>query len=322
MNNKKLIFAILLLTFVFFACEDNTIDPVSDKGTIYVESTPTGAEIWLDDVNTNEVTPATIEAAEGVHVLTLKKSGYADLPITVSVIANQQFTLTSAAQTTLAQLGTLSLTSEPAGATIWVDGENTGEVTPKNISVESGNHTVTLQFTDYSDTTFITQVTGTGTVTENIFMKPNFITMHKAKIWESFGTSAAQPSGLDLSTGSPYGTSDVNNRGNIDIYYFSNSAGTSFLVQSSHLNANMSRETFFKVMAETNLKDGINSPTKSGDWAFSVNESEDKYMFLFDADNHYSKLRITNRGGLGTSDDPAWVEVQWYYNENENSVAF
>ncbi|MCW8849461.1 MAG: PEGA domain-containing protein [Melioribacteraceae bacterium] len=322
MNNMKQIIATLFIALLIFACEDNTVDPVSDKGTIYVESTPTGAEIWLDDVNTNEVTPATIEATEGVHVLTLKKSGYADLPITVSVIANQQFTLTSAAQTTLAQLGTLALTSEPAGATIWLDGENTGEVTPKNFSVESGNHTVTLQFTDYSDTTFITQVTGTGTVTENIFMRPNFITMHKAKIWESYGTSAAQPSGLDLSSGLPYGTSDVDNRGKIDIYYFSNSAGTSFLVQSSHLNANMSRETFFKVMAATNLNDRINSPVKSGDWAYSVNESENNYMFLFDADNHYSKLRITNRGGLGTSDDPAWVEVQWYYNENENSVAF
>ena len=322
MNKMKLIISLLTLMLIFFACEDNTVDPVSDKGTIYVESTPSGAEIWLDDVNTNEVTPGTVEATEGVHVLTLKKAGYADLPTTVSVIANQQFTLTSAAQTTLSQLGTLSIISEPAGATIWLDGENTGDVTPKDFSVAEGNHTITLQFTDYSDTTFITQVSGTGSITENIFLEPNFITMHKAKIWESFGTTAAQPSGLDLSTGMPYGTSDTENRAKIDLYYFSNSAGTSFLVQSSHLNANMSRETFFKVMAETNLNDRINSPTKTTDWAFSVNESEDKYMFLFDADNHYSKLRIINRGGLGTSDDPAWVEVQYYYNENENSVAF
>ena len=158
MNNMKLIFITLFLAILFFACEDNTVDPVSTKGTIYIESTPSGAEIWLDDVNTNEVTPGTVEAAEGIHTVTLKKAGYADLEITVSVIANEQFTLTSTAQTTLSQLGTLAITSEPAGATIWLDGENTGEVTPKNFSVESGNHTITLQFTDYSDTTFITQV--------------------------------------------------------------------------------------------------------------------------------------------------------------------
>lgn len=321
MNNMKLIIVTLFLALIIFACEDNTIDPVSDKGTIYIESTPAGAEIWLDDVNTNEVTPATIEAAEGMHVVTLKKSGYADLPITVSVIANEQFTLTSSAQTTLAQLGTLALTSEPAGATIWLDGENTGDVTPKDFLVSAGNHTITFQFTDYSDTTFITQVSGATIKSENIILSP--ISMfYSAKIWESFGTTAAQPSGLDLSSGSTFGTSDVNNRGNIDIYYFSNSAGTSFLVQSSHLNANMTRETFFKVMAASNLNDGVNSPVKASDWAYSVSESEDNYMFLFDADNRYSKLKITNRGGLGTSGDPAWVEVQWYYNTAENNLIF
>ncbi len=318
---KNLLFVLmLLLGIIFVSCDDTATDPVEDTGTVYVESTPTDAEIWLDGVSTGVVTPGTISAAAGAHIITLKKDGYADLDISVAVSAGQQFILT--AGTTLAQMGSLVIDSEPIGATIWLDGVNTGEVTPNNFSVQDDNYTITLQFTNYSDTTFITQVSNGGTTTETINLRPTFITMHIAKIWESFGTTVVQPSGLDLSTGSPYGTSDADNRDKIDIYYFSNSAGTSFLVQSSHLDNNMTRETFFKIMAETNLEDGINSTVKSVDWAFSVNESEDKYMFLFDADNHYTKLRITNRGGLGTSDDPAWVEVQYYYNENENDINF
>jgi hypothetical protein len=45
-------------------------------------------------------------------------------------------------------------------------------------------------------------------------------------------------------------------------------------------------------------------------------------MFLNDADGNYSKLQIVNRGGLGTSDDPAWVEVEWFYNPKQNDINF
>ena len=37
------------------------------------------------------------------------------------------------------------------------------------------------------------------------------------------------------------------------------------------------------------------------------------YVFLYDHDGHYSKLKIVNSGG-GVPGEPAWVEVQWYYN--------
>jgi hypothetical protein len=320
MRKNLIILAFMLIGIIFGSCEDSTTDPLPTTGTIYIESEPTGAEIWLDDVNTGVVTPGRIDADPGAHIVTLKLEGYGELSINVSVTAGEEFILTSG--TTLSQLGSLVIESQPAGASIWIDGANTGEVTPNNFSLPDANYTVYLELTDYADTTIITQISNGGTTTENIELKPTFLQKYEAKIWETFGTTAAQPSGLDLSSGSTYGTSDAANRGNIDIYYFSNSDGTSFLVQSSHLNANMSRETFFNVTANDNLADGLNSPEKDNSWVFSVDESEDKYMFLNDADGNYSKLQIVNRGGLGTSDDPAWVEVEWFYNPKQNDINF
>src|SRR5262249_6341323 len=41
--------------------------------------------------------------------------------------------------------GTLKVTSFPSGAQVSVDGVNTGKVTPMNISLIEGDHTVTVQ---------------------------------------------------------------------------------------------------------------------------------------------------------------------------------
>ncbi|HEX5659026.1 MAG TPA: PEGA domain-containing protein, partial [Polyangiales bacterium] len=43
-----------------------------------------------------------------------------------------------------AKPGTVSIESSPPGAVIWVDEENTGYLTPNEISVRSGSHTVRL----------------------------------------------------------------------------------------------------------------------------------------------------------------------------------
>ncbi|MDB4975084.1 MAG: Thiol-disulfide isomerase [Myxococcaceae bacterium] len=51
-----------------------------------------------------------------------------------------------------AKPGTVSIESAPAGATIWVDGENTGYLTPNEISVHAGHHTISLAQSGYQTT--------------------------------------------------------------------------------------------------------------------------------------------------------------------------
>ncbi len=47
--------------------------------------------------------------------------------------------------------GTLVVTSEPPGATIVVDGDNTGKVTPAEVELQSGDHTIVLKAPGYAD---------------------------------------------------------------------------------------------------------------------------------------------------------------------------
>jgi hypothetical protein len=220
--------------------------------------------------------------------------------------------------------GSLYITSSPAGAQIWLDGVNTNQVTPDTVQdIEEGLHNFTLKLTDYSDTTFSVSITAeqTGVVGPILLVSDIEIELHGPKrIYESFNTPASQPSGLDLSSGNAWGISS-DSSGVVDIYYYSNQNGTSYLIQSANI-AGLVRTTYFYLGSSTNLYDEVDSPTKDNSWGNSIDESEDNYVFLYDHDGHYSKLKIVNRGGGTGLGDPAWVDVQWYYNKKLQDKRF
>lgn len=212
--------------------------------------------------------------------------------------------------------GSIFLSSIPAGAEIWLDGSNTTKITPDTIhNVSEGVHTITLSLEDYNDSTFDISVTGGElSIVTNVMLVSNISTSlyGPQRIYETFGTSAQQPSGLDLSSGNAWGISS-DSSGVVDIYFYSDQAGTQYLIQSADL-AGLIRETEFKVGSSTNLFDEVDSPLRDNTWVTSIDEAENNYVFLYDHDGHYSKLKIVNRGGGTGIGDPAWVDVQWYYN--------
>jgi PEGA domain len=215
---------------------------------------------------------------------------------------------------TPAQQGNIFVSSNPAGAQIWLDGTNTLKTTADTIkSVSEGVHSVTLKLQDYRDSTFSISVSGGQTsVVSNVTLVSNILTTlyGPVKIYETIGTSSSQPSGLDLSTGLAYGVSSAQNT-LVDIYYSS----SGFLVQSADLYPNLVRETDFFVSSGTGLFDGEDSPLRStGTWSNNIGDRENNYVFLYDHDGNYSKLKIVNWGG-GVIGEPAWVEVQWIYNK-------
>ncbi len=251
---KKYIYliTILFLSLIIASCDNNTTEPTvpDNTGKIFINSTPTGAQIFVDGTNTTKVTPdSTDKLSTGNHDVTLKLDGYRDTTITVSVVQ--------------------------------------GLTTSKFVQLNS---------------------------TESI-------TPHgPIKIYETIGTTVDQPSGLDLSSGKAYGVSGAD-KGKVDIYYTSNG----FLVQSADLNTTqgLTRETLFHVGDGTNLNDGVSS-TNSSFWSVvkSMSDRESNYVFLYDADSHYSKLKITNHGGGGGTGEPAWVEVTWIYNNTVIDTRF
>jgi len=213
--------------------------------------------------------------------------------------------------------GNIFVTSNPAGAQIWLDGVNTAQVTPDTIkNLDDGVYSVTLKLMDYNDATFSVSVTsGQTSDLTNIVLVSNISTtlFGPVRIYESFGTTSSQPSGLDLSSGEAWGVSS-DSSGLVDIYYFSDSSGTSFLIQSADLTPNLIRETDFFVGSSDNLFDEEDSPDRNTEtWTNNISNMESNYVFLYDHDGHYSKLKIVNMGG-GVAGEPFWVEVLWYYN--------
>ena len=215
--------------------------------------------------------------------------------------------------------GSLLVTSNPAGAQIWLDNSNTNQVTPDTVeNIQEGLHNVTLKLTDHRDTTFSISITaGEIAVVTNVLLTSNIVTTQfgPIKIYETTGTTAAEPSGLDLSSGEAIGvSSDSSDR--VDIYYSTaGTGGRGYLVQSADLNG-LVRVTKFYLGSGNNIFDEVDSPDKNtGTWTNHMSSSKDSnYVFLYDHDGHYSKLKIVNDGG-GVPGEPAWVQVQWLYNE-------
>ena len=285
---------------------------MSKPGGIYLSSSQPNAEIWLDGINTSQLTPDTLTNLNpGSYSITLKLHNYKDTTFVVSVNGGQ---ITSMTVTLMFNVGSIYLQSSPELAEIWLNGINTSLTTPHYItSVEVGVYSITLKLTDYNDTTFSVSVTaGQITYVPNIVLISNIITTlyGPVRIYETEGTTPQQPSGLDLSSGIAYDISSAQNN-LVDIYYSSDG----FLIQSAHLSPNLIRETDFFVGSSDNLFDEEDSPQRNtGTWTDNISDKEANYVFLYDYDGHYSKLKIVNRGG-GQPGEPFWVQVQWYYNK-------
>ena len=90
----------------------------------------------------------------GQHLISISKAGYTTDSRTINVTAGNRATTVIH----LAQLmATLVVKSEPAGASIYVDGRNMGTKTPGQISVNKGQHAVLVQMPGYIDETMNAQ---------------------------------------------------------------------------------------------------------------------------------------------------------------------
>lgn len=214
-----------------------------------------------------------------------------------------------------AATGSIFIDSSPDGAQIFVDGVDKSKVTPDSVTgLSTGNHTVKLTLDGYKDTTFSVTVQENLQTTKNITLVSDLsvTTYGPVRIWETAGTSASQPSGLDLSSGNAYGVSSTDND-KVDIYYSTTgTGGTPYLVQSADLYPTLTRHTAFYVGNGTDITDGEDSPNSAlSGWTDHMGDRETNYVFLYDEDGHYSKLIITD---YGTVNNIAWVEVKWEYN--------
>ena len=86
---------IIILGILVASCSDTTTNPppVTETGSIFINSSPVGAQISVDGTSTGKVTPDSVtDLATGDHSIGLSLAGYRDTSITVTVHANLQTT--------------------------------------------------------------------------------------------------------------------------------------------------------------------------------------------------------------------------------------
>jgi hypothetical protein len=125
-------------------------------GQMVIDSTPQGAQVQLDGkTDPSWVTPFTLSGVDaGQHTIVVSKAGYSSETRTVAVASGAKSSVVSH----LAQLmATLSVTSAPAGANVYIDGHDTGKLTPAQVSVDKGQHVVLVRKAGFIDETLSAQ---------------------------------------------------------------------------------------------------------------------------------------------------------------------
>ena len=121
-------------------------------GQLAVDSTPEGAQLQIDGrTDPNWVTPYTLAGLPaGSHTVVVSKSGFTQESRSIDVVSGSKAFLI----VHLASLNaTITVSSEPAGASIFLDGKDTLRVTPSMISLEKGTHTILVRKPGYLDET-------------------------------------------------------------------------------------------------------------------------------------------------------------------------
>ena len=132
------------------------VAPAIIPGQMTVDSTPQGAQAQIDGhSDPSYVTPFLLSNLQpGQHTVTVSKAGYSSDTRSVDVISGNKASVVLH----LSQLtATLAVTSNPAGASIFIDGRDSGKTTPAQVSVDKGSHVVLIRKMGYIDETTTAQ---------------------------------------------------------------------------------------------------------------------------------------------------------------------
>ena len=149
----------------YYTEEEQDFTIKNPYGKISVSTTPSNAEIYLDGeyLGTSPMTIPNVE--QGKHTVLLKKDGYNEVSTSVSVTVDSESFLS---KTLTQKTGSVSISTIPSNAEIYLDGEYLG-TSPMTIpNVEQGKYTVLLKKDGYNEV--ITSVSVTAD-SENFLSK-------------------------------------------------------------------------------------------------------------------------------------------------------
>jgi len=126
-------------------------------GLVALDSSPQGAQIQVDGrADSSWVTPFTVtQLAPGPHTLVISKSGYATETKSLIIAAGSKNTVSVHLN---ALAAAISVTSDPSGASVFIDGRDSGKLTPSSLALEKGSHSVLVRKPGYLDETMTADV--------------------------------------------------------------------------------------------------------------------------------------------------------------------
>src|SRR5262249_17132850 len=116
---------------------------------LVIASQPDGVKVEIDGISDPSwLTPFhTTHLHPGTHKLLYSKEGFVTQSRSVGVFGGRSVAL----PVTLVPVAKIAVTSNPSGANIFVDGKDTGAVSPAQVVVEKGSHHVTVRKQGYKD---------------------------------------------------------------------------------------------------------------------------------------------------------------------------
>lgn len=114
-----------------------------------IASQPAGAKVSIDgQSDLNWVTPfKASRLAPGKHVLVFSKDGYEAETRSVDALAGKMVSFS----VDLTAVFKVTVSSNPAGASILVDGADSGQVTPAQLTLEKRQHRITVRKAGYKE---------------------------------------------------------------------------------------------------------------------------------------------------------------------------
>jgi serine/threonine protein kinase len=122
------------------------------KGIVNIITDPPGAAIMVDDKLTGLVSPVTLESLSiGKDIkITLQKPGYENFEQTINLTSTKPQQISMRLVALAPKLGSLAVDSEPKGASIILDGQDTGRTTPATIqNLEPKSYSVEVSLNGY-----------------------------------------------------------------------------------------------------------------------------------------------------------------------------
>ena len=139
-------------------------------GTLTVTSTPSGADIYVDNTWIGKTPLTSYEVDTGVQhekqvTVGLVLSGYRNHVAQLTLRGGQQTPLDVRLEKSISRTGTLTVTSTPSGASVYIDGDLIGQTPLRDYEIDTGSQRekqieVRLEFSGYENR--VTQLTLRG----------------------------------------------------------------------------------------------------------------------------------------------------------------